>query len=221
MRPLLPLLTDRRIEVRSPAGRSYSVPLLPAAMHDHVMTAGASLAGLTPCETVRARAALREIIRTVWPPEHAADLLYLSADNTFAVATRLLFGDLPDERPSESGDAPASDFEFVCAKVMAAFPGYTIAVLLSEPIPVIVQLFRLASRLDAWNAMHRDFPALVAAQHGGRAAKALEAEARRAIQQQNRPPAAEAYTEEDFRQSVANIEKARHLAPREVVAWQG
>jgi hypothetical protein len=220
MPPLLPLLTDRRIEVRSPAGRSYSVPLLPAAMHDRVMAVGASLADQSPRETARARAALRDIIRTVWPPEHAADLLHLSALDTFAVAARLLFGDLPADRPDESGDAPASDFEFVCARVMNAFPAYTLPALLSEPIPVIVQLFRLASRLDAWNAMHRDFPALVAAQHGGRAAKALEAEARQAIQQ-NRPPAAEAYTEEEFRQSVANIEKARHLAPREVVAWQG
>ena len=222
MDALLPLLTDRHVEVRSPAGQSYSVPLLPAAVHDTVMAAGASSASLSPAENTRARAALRDILLTVWPPEHATDLLHLGTEALRAVACRLLYGDPPpDHSEAPPANAPRTDFEFVCAKVLSAFPGYSLATLLAEPIPVILRLYQLAGRLDSWNALHRDFPAQVAATHGGRALKALETEARQALVPEGPPPATGSYTQEEYQESVARMEIAKHLVPHEVVAWHG
>lgn len=151
-----PKLAQREGLIELPDGRALVVKLLPVRFLDAYFDVLEECGdGAEAQATGRKR--LREIIRNVWPEEHMEILYHFDYAGTAKLCNYLFFGDQEDTEKrtagGKNGDTFECDLEFVAARILNAFPGYTLEALLNEPVGVFFRLALLAGRIGADNAL--------------------------------------------------------------------
>ncbi len=198
MKRMFPILGAGAVEIRSRSGAVFFVKMLPVRMwDDFAAITEAAQNDPTPEGKVTARARIRAIVETIWPEEHAPELLRFGYVDLLAVTHTLFFGENPQqlEKHAKSELQERPDLEFLAAQMLVVYPGYTLETLLNLPAPVFFRLQSLPIRVRADDALERLLPAVAAALNGSDVVKALNHLRGKTTISENREKKSEAPTE--------------------------
>jgi hypothetical protein len=215
---LFPFLKNRSIKVIDRRRREFLVPLLPATFYDEYIDILDEVAkNPTPQSMAAGRKRLRAIIKTVWPSKEWKQLLLFDYSDTAHIAGKLFFGISKrvirhDDKASADGASGNINFEFITAKIVNKFPCYTFEALMQEPIPILLNLFKLANQVGKYNAWSELFLAHAAAQHGGKCLDDLE-KATHALFSTDEIHMPVKYSEEEYQASLKRIEELKDKSP--------
>lgn len=170
-------LDKRTCEQIDRRGKRHTVRLLPVRFLDRyckiLETTGANP---TADWFASGRKQLRDLAMITLPPEFKADLNHLDFSLMAKLCAELFFGEEnPDGKKAVDNAKEKRDIdcEFAAARMINAYPGYTLDTLLELPAPVFFRLLSLTQRVKFDNALVEIFTAVNAAVNGGKAASSL------------------------------------------------
>ena len=176
MERLFPSLVPRAVEFIGRSGDVFRVRMLPVRLWDDfldIVDAAAADSSVEGKATNRKR--LRALLETVWPEEHRGELLRFDFGDSVEIANKLFFGEHRQEFRKEAEKLRAKpDLEFLTARMLSIFPGYTLDTLLDLPPKVFFRLQELSARVRADDVLSRFAKGVSAGLSGGEEVRELE-----------------------------------------------